>query len=210
MLESIKEVPVTFEPNWTDEWLVWLTAASVVASAVLGLLAYRNGVKATQIASASAERDTRQRQELADMQAAEFARQAKARRYEFGATLRRTVNDLLMAGDVRSDDEKRRSYLSLDRISSRTGESTAEALRGYVVQRAYFAKEAPMGNDIRLGTIGETFDLIGKWVEDPNSVEINVEEAWRDTLKLVEKLKSVAGGNDTPYQDLLDSLDESA
>lgn len=202
-------IEVEFDPNWTDEWLVWLTAASVLASAVLGWLAYWNGKNATEIASKSARRDAIQRQELADMQASEYARQAKVRRYEFGAALRRLVNDTTMKLDDRSDDGKRRSYEYLDRLSAHTGEPAAEDLRGYVVQRAHHAKAGYKGLNLTMGTIGELFDLIGKWVEDPDKVSINVEDAWADTIKLIERVKSEVAGNREAYQDLLDSLDDS-
>ncbi|MGO2141644.1 MAG: hypothetical protein ACTH30_14670 [Leucobacter sp.] len=50
MFELVKEVPVTFGPHWADEWQVWLTGGSIIASSILGLLAYANGKKATEIA----------------------------------------------------------------------------------------------------------------------------------------------------------------
>jgi hypothetical protein len=59
----LEVIEVEFGPHIADWWLVWLTAGSVIASGVLGGLAFWNGREAGQIAKDASERDERYRQE---------------------------------------------------------------------------------------------------------------------------------------------------
>ena len=61
MFKFVEEIPVTFEPHWADERMLWLTAGSIAVSGVLGWLAYWNGRKAGRIAKAASTRDEEHR-----------------------------------------------------------------------------------------------------------------------------------------------------
>ncbi|MGR4009175.1 hypothetical protein [Leucobacter sp. 1207-22] len=50
MLELVEEIPVKFDPNWTEYVGLALTLGSILVTVWLGVLAYRNGKSATEIA----------------------------------------------------------------------------------------------------------------------------------------------------------------
>ncbi len=53
-------VPVTFEPTWADEWLVWVTILSIAGSMFLGIVALKNANMANKIAENQKDRDIRE------------------------------------------------------------------------------------------------------------------------------------------------------
>ncbi|WDH77907.1 hypothetical protein PTQ19_10275 [Microbacterium esteraromaticum] len=73
MICAAAAFPVSFGPHEADWWMVAVTASSVVVSSVLAWLAYRNGRRATVIASEAAARDE-ERGVQASIQRAEEAR----------------------------------------------------------------------------------------------------------------------------------------
>mgnify|MGYP001056600152 CR=1 FL=1 len=73
-------IPVTFGPHEADWLMVGLTAASVVASVIVAVFAYKNGAKATEIAkeAATIAKDASDRDEA--HRALEVARRAESER----------------------------------------------------------------------------------------------------------------------------------